>query len=253
MTPLPNYFTLGERVITMLGEILPQAYFSRNAMRMASLLSPVLRFYQRLLWPVARPSALMLDSWLGRESPLYLRENVVREMLLRHVGEDSTDLDRLEGIGAANFLAIDDLAATDIGQVLDPKSIVSMPVDVDLPRFPTTTSSADDPLLRQINASGEKWVVLTDDEGEPRLVVDADGFLRSAIFDADRFQPYEHCHRPILVRTERRSVGWVIEKMAHQKPAHSHGILEDDVVLVWGKSPRIITGADILGRLLQGV
>ena len=74
-----------------------------------------------------------------------------------------------------------------------------------------------------------------------------------AIFDADRFQPYEHCHRPILVRGERRSVGWVIEKMAHQKPAHQHGILEDDVVLVWGKSPRIITGADILGRLLQGV
>jgi CBS domain containing-hemolysin-like protein len=29
-----------------LGEIIPQAYFSRHAMRIASLLSPILRFYQ---------------------------------------------------------------------------------------------------------------------------------------------------------------------------------------------------------------
>ena len=31
------------------------------------------------------------------------------------------------------------------------------------------------------------------------------------------------------------------------------GVMEKDVVLVWGESPRIITGADILGRLLEGM
>ena len=36
-------------VITIGGEILPQAYFSRNALRMASLLAPLLGFYQMLL------------------------------------------------------------------------------------------------------------------------------------------------------------------------------------------------------------
>lgn len=48
--------------ITIFGEILPQAYFSRNALRMASLLAPLLRFYQVLLYPVVKPSSLVLDA-----------------------------------------------------------------------------------------------------------------------------------------------------------------------------------------------
>ncbi len=58
-------FAFSTVVITFAGEIMPQAYFSRRAMRMASLLSPVLRFYQYVLYPVAKPSAWMLDKWLG--------------------------------------------------------------------------------------------------------------------------------------------------------------------------------------------
>ena len=34
-------------LITFAGEITPQAYFSRHAMRMGSLLAPVLRFYRK--------------------------------------------------------------------------------------------------------------------------------------------------------------------------------------------------------------
>ncbi len=246
-------FLVSTFVITIFGEILPQAYFSRNAMRMASLLSPVLRFYQRVLWPVAKPSARALDAWLGHETPQYFRENVVREMLIKHIQAETSDLDALEGIGAANFLAIDDLATTDVGELLDPTSIIELPVDVDLPRFPTLTATPDDPLLQQINASGKSWVVLTDSAGEPRLVIDADGFLRGALFEGPDFDPYRHCHRPIMVRGDRRSLGWVIEQLARSKPNTGDGMLENDVVLVWGPAPRIITGADILGRLLQGV
>jgi hypothetical protein len=36
---------------------------------MASLLRPVLRFYQFILYPVAKPAALFFDFWLGNESP----------------------------------------------------------------------------------------------------------------------------------------------------------------------------------------
>lgn len=52
-------------VITFLGEILPQAYFVRHAMRMGSRLAPVLRFYQYVLFPVAKPTALLLDWMFG--------------------------------------------------------------------------------------------------------------------------------------------------------------------------------------------
>lgn len=47
-------FLFSTILITFGGEILPQAYFSRNALRMASLLAPVLRFYQVILFPVRR-------------------------------------------------------------------------------------------------------------------------------------------------------------------------------------------------------
>ncbi|MBT8061346.1 MAG: DUF21 domain-containing protein [Xanthomonadales bacterium] len=246
-------FLFSTFAITLFGEIIPQAYFSRHAMAMASMLSPVLRFYQRLLWPVAKPAARMLDHWLGKEAPQFMREHVVHEMLLQHIQAEDTDLDIVEGTGAANFLAIDDLTAWDEGELLAPSSIVTLPKDVDLPRFPAYNASADDPFLRKINASGEKWVVLTDDEGEPRLLMDADGFLRAALLGERTVNPYEFCHRPIVVQGEDRSLGWVIQQLAIGGKQTKRGVMEKDVVLVWGKTPRIITGADILGRLLDGI
>lgn len=38
-------FLFSTVIITLFGEIAPQAYFSRHALRMASALAPVLRFY----------------------------------------------------------------------------------------------------------------------------------------------------------------------------------------------------------------
>lgn len=53
--------------ITSFGEIIPQAWFSRNALRMGAALSPIVRIYQKLLWPFAKLLAWLLDRWLGKE------------------------------------------------------------------------------------------------------------------------------------------------------------------------------------------
>ena len=47
--------------LTVFSEIIPQAYFSRNALRIAALLSPIVKVYQFVLYPVAKPSAKALD------------------------------------------------------------------------------------------------------------------------------------------------------------------------------------------------
>ncbi len=78
-------FVFSTVLITFGGEILPQAYFSRNAMRMASLLAPVLRVYQVLLFVVAKPTALLLDRWLGREAITYLGERDLRRIIRTHI------------------------------------------------------------------------------------------------------------------------------------------------------------------------
>jgi metal transporter CNNM len=47
--------------ITLLGEIVPQAYFSRHALWMTARFLPFLNFYRLVLFPIAKPTALLLD------------------------------------------------------------------------------------------------------------------------------------------------------------------------------------------------
>src|ERR1700720_3087528 len=53
-------FAFSTIVITLFGEIIPQAYFSRNALRMAARFSPLLRVYEVGLFPIAKPTAIIL-------------------------------------------------------------------------------------------------------------------------------------------------------------------------------------------------
>lgn len=250
-------FVFSTVVITFLGEIIPQAYFSRNALRMASLLSPVLRFYQFLFYPVAKTSAWLLDLWLGKEGIDYLREKDLRSYITKHIEAEEAEVDHVEGIGALNFLAIDDINVAKEGETINPESIIKLETNLDLPIIPEITRSPEDPFLKQLHASGHNWVILTDEDDQPRLIIDADGCLRAAIFDtAHEFNPYDFCHRPLIVRDIETPVGDIIPHIKSSASADKHhdGDIENDVVLVWTEQQkRIITGADLLGRLLKGI
>lgn len=249
-------FAFSTGFITIFGEILPQAYFSRNAMRMASILSPALKFYQIILFPVAKPSALLLDGWLGKEGIDYLGEKDLRNVIKQHVEAEEADVDHVEGIGALNFLAIDDVKVSDEGEIVTESSIIKLPTKLDFPIFPTFSCDESDDLLKRIHASGHKWVVLANEQGKPFLLLDADGALRAALFDKEQtFDLYDFCHRPLILTDDKVTLGEVI---SHLKGKESLGVKHDaaikfDAVLVWTEQPRIITGADILGRLLKGI
>ena len=246
-------FLFSTVLITFIGEILPQAYFSRHALKMASILAPVLRFYQIILYPVAKPVAMILDWWLGNEGIRFFRERDLMEVIKKHVEADETDIDRLEGVGALNFLTIDDLYVTAEGEPIDPASIISLPIDKGLPVFPKFEGSPSDPFLKQIELSGKKWVIITDDVGNPLVVLDSDGFLREALFDEARFNPFHHCHRPVVVNDLKARLGDVILQLKTSHHTEDSGVIDHDIILVWGLQKRVITGADILGRLLKGV
>lgn len=240
-------------VITFIGEIIPQAYFSRHALKMASLLAPLLRFYQILLYPVAKPVAKVLDLWLGPEGILFFKERDLKEIIKKHIETDESDVDHVEGIGALNFLTLDDLYVVQEGEPIDPRSIVSLPTDKGLPVFPPFQKSPLDPFLKQIELSGKKWVIITDDEGKPIVVLDSDGFIRRALFDESRFSPYAFCHRPVIIKDVKTKLGDVILQLKIPHQINDVGVIDHDIILVWGPEKRVITGADILGRLLQGV
>src|ERR1700675_3692513 len=102
-------FAFSTIVITLFGEIIPQAYFSRNALRMAARLTPLLKVYQVGLFPVAKPTAIILNWWLGPEGITFLRERDFRALLTAHGGAEGAEIGKLEAVGALNFLALDDI------------------------------------------------------------------------------------------------------------------------------------------------
>ncbi|MBF0278779.1 MAG: DUF21 domain-containing protein [SAR324 cluster bacterium] len=241
--------------ITFFGEILPQAYFSRHALRLGAFAAPVVRFYMKVLWVVAKPSAKFLDWWLGPEGIQYIRESSFKHILKKHIHADESDIGKLEGHGALNFLYLDDLKITQEGEVIDPQSIIALPLTIDLPIFPEISKDPSDPFLQKVYASQKKWVILTDLEENPRLVLDASDFLIDFLFqDRDQdLDPYDYCHRPIVITDPQVKLGKAIQQFKIDSEHPEDDVIDDDLILYWGDERRIITGADLLGRLLRGV
>jgi hypothetical protein len=240
-------------VITFLGELFPQAFFSRRAVAIAARFAPVLRFYQVVLYPVARPSAWLLDRLVGPESIVFFRERDFQELIRKHVDAVESDVSHVEGVGAINFLELDDVPVAGEGEAVDARSIICLPVKEGHPLLPAFRRAGDDPFLQRVHASEKKWVIITDPEGEPCLVLDAHRFLRGAVFGGATFNPGTCWHRPIVVRNPQTPLGEIIGQLRVRQHAPQDDVVDEDFILVWGEQKRVVTGSDILGRLLRGI
>jgi len=240
-------------IITFLGEIFPQAYFSRRAVRIAGRFAPLLKFYQAVLFPVARPSAWLLDRMVGPELVAFFRERDFRELIRKHVEAGASDMSHIEGAGAINFLDLDDVPVAHEGEAIDPASVLSLPAHHGRPQLPEFQRVPEDPFLRLVQASGKKWVIITDPAGEPCLVMDAHRFLRGALFGGAAFKPDAHWHRPIVLRNPATPLGEVIGRLKVHSQSPEDDVVDEDFILLWGEQKRVITGSDILGRLLRGI
>ena len=108
-------------LIVVLGEILPQALFSRFALKFSSKLVYIVRFISFILYPISRPISLVLDKLLGKElNTVYSKKELIK-IIEEH--EDSTDSDideEEEKIlkGALSF------SQKTVAQVMTPKIVV---------------------------------------------------------------------------------------------------------------------------------
>ena len=246
-------FVFSTVVITLLGEIIPQAYFSRNAIRIAGWFTPMLDVYRVVLYPAAKPTAMLLNWWLGPEGIALFRERDFRALMAKHVEAADNDVGRMEAIGALNFLDLDDLTMLEEGEPVDPRSVITLPIADDRPALPKFERSPNDPFLRQLDASGKKWVIFVDPSGQPRLVLDAHHFLRDVLFDEELVGPEAYWHRPIVITNMSARLGDVIVQMKVRPEHPEDDVIDHDLILVWGTQKRIITGADLLGRLMRGI
>ena len=152
-----------------------------------------------------------------------------------------------------NFLALDDLMVSEEGEPVDPLSIIALPHHEGSPEFPEFQPATDDPFIEAVNLSGKKWVIFVDSAGKPSLVLNANDFLRTVLFEQERVNVRQFCHRPVIVDNTQMLLGAVLLRLMSTSSRASEDAIEYDLVLVWAEQKRVITGSDILGRLLRGV
>lgn len=83
-------------LMVVFGEILPQAYFSRDALRYCSRLTPLMKGMIIVTYPVSKPLQLLLDRLFKRqESQLHTRQEL-GIIIAEHIGHEQSELDEDE-------------------------------------------------------------------------------------------------------------------------------------------------------------
>ncbi len=240
--------------ITLFGEIFPQAYVSRHAYAVAGALAPLIRVYRALLLPVAWPTARMLDALVGKEGLGLLREVDLREMLRLHILEDSSDVSHVEGRGALNFLALDDRYLHEEAEPLHPESVLPLPFASGQPRFPAFEAAPSDPFIEAVHRSRQTWVVITDPQGWPRLVLNTNTFLRAVLMEGAHVDPGAFCHEPLVVTDPKTRLEAVLGDLQLRSRRPGGAPLHPDLILLWTPDEKRVLGAvDLLENLLRGI
>ena len=240
--------------ITFFGEIIPQAYFSRHAMRVGGLLSPIMRFYQILLYPLAKSCAFILDGWIGPEGPVFYRERDIEIILHKHIRETTSEISANEGQGALNFLDLDDREISSEGCSIDPATIYRFPCRLDLPVIPELDTPEGAAFIEKLKTHPFSWAIIEDPEENPVLVLETHSLLTDLFVQGNAADPYHHCHRPIIVSDNETALDDVLGDFVVKADHKDDHIVDNDVILFWTPdNKRIITGADIFGHLLKGI
>ncbi len=248
-------FVFSTVVITFVGELFPQAYFTRHALWIAARLSPLIRAWRIALFPVAKPVGMMLDRLVGREAIPWFREDELSRVLEHHAEAGDGEVGTVEARGAINFLALDDIPVMAEGEPVDPGSILRLPFEKGRPVFPKIEPDVADPILRQIAASGRKWIIVCDAANdEPRLLLVAPEFLGAALFGDAPFDPSRFGHHPLVVRDPQAPLGRMLSRLRVEPERPGDDVIDVDVILLWTpQHRRIITGSDLLGRLMRRI
>jgi hypothetical protein len=85
------------------------------------------------------------------------------------------------------------------------------------------------------------------------MVLDADHFLRDAVYKKGPLIPLSYCHFPVVVKSPKTRLERVIRQFKVYPQHPEDDVIDQDLILYWGQEKRIITGSDILGRLLRGI
>jgi hypothetical protein len=253
--------------ITIFGEFFAQATFLRYASIICSVFSPFIWFLKYVTAPISYPLAKIVDALYGREALGRLNEDDLLSDLqleLSEFGEQDRSVDdkHLEGDELRtlmNAVQADDELAREVGEPLDPTTILELPHQEGKPHFPQDIHQF---ICEQLDQATHPWFVIVDAQtGKPDWILDADGFIRDfyhahhAVPEGqEKFDPSKHLCPARVYTDSDIHLGDVVNDFCVEEERPGEDLINVDVALIWTDEQRwIVTGGDILGRLLRGV
>ncbi len=112
---------LATSLIVVFGEIVPQAVFSRHALKLGYYSSWLVRIILFLLYPIAAPLAWILDKALGDELNTIWSKREIREIIKEHQDSPDSGIDSDEERITIGALTFSDKKAS---AVMTPRSVV---------------------------------------------------------------------------------------------------------------------------------
>lgn len=88
--------------------------------------------------------------------------------------------------------------------------------------------------------------MFVDERSEPRLVLNSNAFLPSVLFGDGELHPLRYCRKPILLRNSNDTLGVAIPSFQAAKNRGGGEVVNNDLILLWCREKRIITGAIFL-------
>jgi len=239
-------FLFSTFLITIVGEIIPQAYLSRNAMKAASVLSPVIRFYQVILFPFAKPTAMILDRWLGKEAIQYIPDDDIEALINFQMDKkEETNITEIESKGIINFLHLDKITIENLGSVIESTSVIQINTENVEVQFPELNTNEFESLVKKINNSTRKWIIITNYNNQPLYVLNSLALAKDLAKNKEAIYLLDYCHKPLVYESGVHTFIDVMETI-HKKVSK--------VALVWQENDRrIITNRDVLRLILKGI
>jgi metal transporter CNNM len=80
---------LSTAIITLGGEIVPQALMSAHALAVGSKSAPLVRFFVILFWPLCKPLSMFLDRVIGQDPGQIYDRNELKKLMFMHAAHSS--------------------------------------------------------------------------------------------------------------------------------------------------------------------
>lgn len=141
-------------LVTAFGEILPQSLFSQRGYRLTRHFFWLLDTIFIIFWPIAKPTSILLDKWIGKELPSLYSHADFEHMIHEHAKHEMSSIDFDESRIVTGALRFSKKKVKDIITPMD--KVLMMELD----------EMIDSQVARRIRLSGHSRLPVRNARGE---------------------------------------------------------------------------------------